>query len=190
MSSEDEVIGEIISALKGNPTNQQFIATLAEIGEKTIPYLDELLLDEDVNLRIAAIKIAEKIGEKALPFLIKSLQHDNIWGCLKAIRSLGHLGKKASESLEFLYTIQRKTKDKWLRDKALWAIEEIEQDMKDISILLAELKDQELIVRKKALTSLIHRNHFPKEIVMLCLDNLTIKDYEIRNSFADAFIVM
>lgn len=150
MSSDEEIIQEIIAALKNDPTNQHLISTLAGIGEKTVPFLEELMNETNAVLQMAVLKIAGKVGRVCLPFIVKELQNNDEWVRLAAVRTLGRMGKDAEDAFPELVNLLD-DKDSFVRDKVFWILEQMQPATKDIvPVLISLLNNDDIFIRKNS----------------------------------------
>lgn len=127
------------------------IETLSKIGEKSVPFLIEILEnDENLFVKAHAAEALGSMGEKAAgaaPVLIKVLQQPLHIGCMDSpeyglisaiIHALGNIGEKASDAVPVLTDLLHSR----LR---YWAIASLSQmGEKGIPPLIEALSDQKL----------------------------------------------
>jgi N-sulfoglucosamine sulfohydrolase len=100
---------------------------LGERIEPAVTGLSRCLKDSSADVRIAAAEALCVMNEteKGLPVLISELQNDNVKASLHAINVLQCLGEQAHPALEELIKIQKNSKDNYIQQAAMYAVESL-----------------------------------------------------------------
>ena len=171
MSSEEERIQEIFAALKNDPTNRHLVITLIGFGEKIIPYLEKISKEKDIDLRIAALKIAGGIGKSGISILLQALNAYDWNVRLAAIRFLGRMGESAKISAPKLLPFLE-SKDDYVRKKVLWALLKINADASVLLPIIPSLiKEKDKEIRKRVI-QLLENISFESEKITSLIDSI------------------
>jgi HEAT repeat protein len=173
MRGGEEAIELLLEVINDQDIDVRFssIHALKDLGyKKTFEYLIPLLNHQDLEVRLRAVDVLGQFGSpEAVSRLKKLLKNTDYRVRLKAADVLHYLGIYSIESLRCIFTIQLGEEERYVSRRYLGDYRHIIKKESAIKPLTSLLKDQDPIVRAKAVNIL---GNFSDEDVVTSLINI------------------